>query len=64
MLWLNKPIFEALQQMWITMNISQPGESLFEQIESIGQAKGYEDYKARLFAQLFTCVMIVSVRCN
>ena len=51
---LNKPIFEALQQMWIMTNISQPGESLFEQIESIGRAKGYEDYEARLFAQSFT----------
>ena len=27
---LNEPIFEALQQTWITTNISQPGESLFE----------------------------------
>ena len=36
------------------MNVSQPGESLFERIESIGRAKGYEDYEARLFAQSFT----------
>ena len=27
---LNEPIFEALWQMWITTNVSQPGESLFE----------------------------------
>ena len=27
---LNEPIFEALQQTWITTNVSQPGESLFE----------------------------------
>ena len=50
---LNEPIFEALWQTWITTNVSQPGESLFEQIESIGRAKGYEDYEARLFAQSF-----------
>ena len=36
---LNEPIFEALRQTWITTNVSQPGESLFEQIESIGRAK-------------------------
>ena len=51
---LNEPIFEALRQTWITTNISRPGESLFERIENIGQAKGYEDYKARLFVQSFT----------
>ena len=51
---LNEPIFEALRQTWITTNVSQSGESLFERIESIGRAKGYEDYEARLFAQLFT----------
>ena len=51
---LNKLIFEALRQTWITTNVSQPGESLFERIESIGRAKGYEDYEARLFAQSFT----------
>ena len=51
---LNEPIFEALRQTWITTNVSKPGESLFERIEIIGRAKGYEDYEARLFAQSFT----------
>ena len=51
---LNELIFEALRQTWITMNMSKPGESLFERIEIIGRAKGYEDYEARLFAQSFT----------
>ena len=55
---LNELIFKALRQMWITMNVSQPGESLFKQIESIGWAKGYEDYEARLFVQSFTCDMM------
>ena len=40
------------------MNVSQPGESLFKRIESIGRAKGYEDYEARLFAQSFMCDMM------
>ena len=52
---LNEPIFEALWQTWITMNISRPGESLFKRIENIGRAKGYEDYEARLFVQSFMC---------
>ena len=50
---LNELIFEAIQQTWIMTNVSRPGESLVERIENIGQAKGYEDYKARLFAQSF-----------
>ena len=33
---LNEPIFEVLRQTWITMNISQPRESLFKPIENIG----------------------------
>ena len=35
-------------------NVSRPRESLFEWIEDIGWAKGYEDYEARLFVQSFT----------